>query len=100
MKGIQVGAGLSLVLSAGSLLQPLGWTSPNWADNRLWILFAFVSLLITLGFPRLPYALIIFVLGLIFSAILAGSNGIPAFHLWHPATVIVSRNGLESSQVH
>lgn len=39
VKGIQVGAGLSLVLSAGtSLLGPLGWVSPGWGDNYLWAL--------------------------------------------------------------
>jgi MFS superfamily sulfate permease-like transporter len=67
VKGIQVGAGLSLVLSAGtSLLQPLEWTRPSWADNYFWALFAFLFLLYTTAFTgriRIPYALIIFGLG-------------------------------------
>ncbi|KZF19054.1 sulfate transporter-like protein [Xylona heveae TC161] len=71
VKGIQVGAGLSLILSAGSsLLQPLGWTSPSWADNLLWALFAFVFLLFASMFPRTPYALLITVLGLVLGIIL------------------------------
>lgn len=91
VKGIQMGAGLSLVLSAGSsLLQPLGWTSPNWADNRIWAIFAFISLLVTFGFPRVPYALIVVMLGLVLSASLAGANDLPAFKFWHPAILVVS----------
>lgn len=97
VKGIQVGAGLSLVLSAGSsLLQPLGWTSPNWVDNRLWALFAFISLLATLGFPRIPYALIIFTLGILFSIFLAGVNDLPALKLWHPITIVPSLAALKT----
>ncbi|KAK0635632.1 hypothetical protein B0T17DRAFT_50910 [Bombardia bombarda] len=76
VKGIQLGAGLSLVISAGGgLLRPLGWTGPSGWDNRLWALGAFVALLLTqrggggggfisLGRRRgVPYALGVFVLG-------------------------------------
>jgi len=85
VKGIQVGAGLSLVLSAGtSLLQPLGWTTPKVADNLLWALFAFVALLLTQKTPKVPYALLIFILGLGLSFFIAGTNGLPSFKIWHP----------------
>jgi hypothetical protein len=68
VKGIQVGAGLSLCLSAGSsLLSPLSWTGPWWGDNLLWALAAALFLLFTLAYPKLPYALIVFVVGIIFS---------------------------------
>ncbi|KAI9730637.1 MAG: hypothetical protein M1818_008119 [Claussenomyces sp. TS43310] len=91
VKGIQLGAGLSLVISAGtSLLQPLGWTSPNWADNRLWALFAFLSLLFTQLFPRLPYALMIFILGLVFSASLVGLQDLPSPRIWRPQVLVPS----------
>lgn len=76
VKGIQMGAGLQLVVgAAGGLLQPLGWTSPG-GDNLLWVLAAFVALLVTTtaawgsggggkgSVPRLPYALGVFVMGL------------------------------------
>lgn len=70
VKGIQVGAGLSLCLSAGStLLGPLGWTGPSWADNLLWALFAFLALLFSMPFPRFPYALAVFVLGLVLAIV-------------------------------
>lgn len=68
VKGIQVGAGLSLCLSAGTkMLAPLSWTGPLWSDNLLWALAAAVLLLFTFAFPRMPYALIVFTIGLVLS---------------------------------
>lgn len=91
VKGIQVGAGLSLVLSAGStLLQPLGWTTPNAGDNLLWALFAFLLLLTTQTVPRFPYALLVFLLGLGISIFIAGLHNLPSFALWHPQTFLPS----------
>ncbi|TVY89227.1 Molybdate transporter, partial [Lachnellula willkommii] len=91
VKGIQVGAGLSLVISAGtSLLQPLGWITPNAGDNLIWAIFAFLALLATQKLPKVPYALLIFVLGLVLSAILAGSRNAPSFAIWHPRTFVPS----------
>jgi hypothetical protein len=89
VKGIQVGAGLSLVLSAGSsLLQKLGWTTPNAFDNLLWAIFAFLALLMTQRSPKVPYALLIFVLGLVFSICIAGAGNLPAFRIWHPSVFV------------
>lgn len=85
IKGIQVGAGLSLVISAGgSLLQPLGWTSPSWADNLLWSLFAFVVLLMTHQVSRFPYALVMFSLALMLSLCITGSDHLPSLSIWRP----------------
>jgi hypothetical protein len=85
VKGIQVGAGLSLILSAGtSLLQPLGWSSPNWADNLSWALLAFISLLFTMPFARFPYALVMFITGIILSTMIAGPDALPSLQLWRP----------------
>jgi hypothetical protein len=56
VKGIQVGAGLSLCLSAGTkMLAPLSWTGPWWGDNLLWAIAAVVLLLFTFAYPKLPY---------------------------------------------
>ena len=89
VKGIQVGAGLSLVLSAGTtLLQPLGWTTPKVADNLIWAIFAFLALLLTQKTPKVPYALVIFILGLVLSFFIAGSSGLPSFRIWHPTTFV------------
>jgi hypothetical protein len=68
VKGIQIGAGLSLCLSAGSsMLTPLTWTGPWWGDNLLWVVAAVILLLFTFAYPRLPYAIIVFGVGILFS---------------------------------
>lgn len=86
-----MGAGLSLVISAGTtLLQPLEWVTPNWADNRLWALFAFLALLVTQRIKKIPYALIIFTLGLIFTIVLAGRSNLPNFKIWRPRVYVPS----------
>lgn len=70
VKGIQVGAGLSLCLSAGTtMLKPLSWTGPWWGDNVLWAIAAAFLLLATVAYPKLPYALIVFSIGLLLSAL-------------------------------
>lgn len=97
VKGIQVGAGLSLVISAGTaLLQPLGWITPNAFDNLLWAFFAFFALLVTLQVPKVPYALLMFILGLVFSIVIAGTNNLPSFKLWHPRVYIPSWRSFET----
>jgi MFS superfamily sulfate permease-like transporter len=88
VKGIQVGAGLSLVISAGSsLLVPLRWTGPSWTDNHIWTLFAFLFLLFSTAYTRIhiPFALIITVIGVIL-AILTPNNPHEHFewHVWNP----------------
>jgi hypothetical protein len=94
VRGIQMGAGFALVISAGtSLLKPLGWTSPNWSDNWLWAMAAFIFLLISSLIPRVPYALLVFILGLTLSGIHLStshpSSQTPSsFHTWHPQLYI------------
>lgn len=94
VKGIQFGAGLSLVISAGtSLLRPLPWGFlGNPFDNRVWALAAFAALVATQKLPRFPYALLVFLAGLVLATVaLAVGRGDrdhgehpPAFGLWHP----------------
>ncbi|KAJ5884837.1 hypothetical protein N7495_009347 [Penicillium taxi] len=90
IKGIQVGAGLSLVISAGgSVLGSLGWISPSWADNRIWALAAFIALVINNVYRRVPYALALFALGLVFAIICTALAGhLPRFAVWHPYIVL------------
>ncbi|GKT50923.1 molybdate transporter 1 [Colletotrichum spaethianum] len=89
VKGIQLGAGLSLVMAAGSsLLRDLHWTHPV-VDNRLWALAAFLVLIFTQRLPRFPYALCVFALSLVFAfiAILTehgGSHGLGVSGVWEP----------------
>jgi hypothetical protein len=91
VKGIQVGAGLSLVISAGtSLLRPLGWTSPSAGDNLIWCIFAFLALLSTQRFLRIPYALLVFLLGLVLSIFITQNGNLPSLRIWHPHVYIPS----------
>ncbi|KAF4595312.1 sulfate transporter [Ophiocordyceps camponoti-floridani] len=90
VKGIQLGAGLSLILGAGtSLLQPLGWVRPV-LDNRVWALFAFLVLIATQRWSRFPYALCFFLLAMVFALItvLSSEGSLPRFHFWHPRHVM------------
>lgn len=87
VKGIQMGAGLTLVVSAGtSLLRPLGWAAPP-LDNRLWALAAFLGLVATQRRPRFPYALLVTLVA-VASAVAAVAasrpGGLPALTPWHP----------------
>jgi MFS superfamily sulfate permease-like transporter len=92
VKGIQVGAGLSLILSAGAkAMKELSWAGPSWNDNYLWVITAFVVLLISGRLPRIPYALLILILGLVLAAVelggLAGDHG-PGYQIWKPYTQV------------
>ncbi|KAK5987421.1 Molybdate transporter 2 [Cladobotryum mycophilum] len=89
VKGIQLGAGLSLILGAGSsLLQPLQWIHPV-LDNRIWALIAFFALILTQRIPRFPYALSFLVLALLFSLIQVATShhSLPWFDIWRPKFV-------------
>lgn len=89
VKGIQVGAGLSLAISAGStLIQPLAWHTPA-LDNRLWAAAAFLILVTATLIPRLPYALLVFLLGLVLAA--SQTTASQASTLWHPHPFIPSK---------
>ncbi|KAF5023833.1 hypothetical protein F66182_4091 [Fusarium sp. NRRL 66182] len=90
VKGIQLGAGLSLILGAGSsLLQPLHWAHPAF-DNRIWALAAFLVLIGTQKLPRFPYALLFFLLALLlaFLQVAISHESLPWFCIWHPRFVM------------
>ncbi|KAM0278938.1 hypothetical protein ACHAQH_004905 [Verticillium albo-atrum] len=102
VKGIQLGAGLSLVMSAGSKLPALHWIDPI-LDNRLWGLAAFVVLVATQTMPRFPYALSVFVLSLvlaILSVVLShgGWAALPGLHLWKPRYILGFYDPTRSSE--
>lgn len=89
VKGIQVGAGLSLAISAGtSLIKPLGWASPA-SDNRIWAIAAFILLVFATLAPKVPYALLIFTFGLVLAATIPPRASSPTHthhaNLWHPS---------------
>ncbi|KAF7543866.1 hypothetical protein G7046_g9914 [Stylonectria norvegica] len=99
VKGIQLGAGLSLILGAGSsLLQPLHWLNPV-LDNRVWAIFAFIALIGTQKLPRFPYALFFFTLALLlaFIQVLVSQHSLPWFHVWHPRFLMPKWGGAGDS---
>lgn len=102
VKGIQFGAGLSLVISAGSgMLASLSWGARDPFDNRLWALAAFLLLIFTARTPRrFPYALVVFVVGVVLSVVAIATSTTPAgtgtgrrgphlpgWEIWHPFTM-------------
>jgi MFS superfamily sulfate permease-like transporter len=93
VKGIQVGAGLSLAISAGTaLIQPLAWHTPA-LDNRIWAAAAFLLLVVAALVPRFPYALLVFLLGLVLALSQAPATGSPSHNaaLWSPHPFIPSK---------
>jgi MFS superfamily sulfate permease-like transporter len=67
----------------------LGWISPSWADNRIWAVAAFVALLLTNIYRRVPYALVVLVLGLMFAIVRTTLAGhMPDFEVWHPFALV------------
>ncbi|KAF2099722.1 hypothetical protein NA57DRAFT_25849, partial [Rhizodiscina lignyota] len=81
VKGIQMGAGLSLCLSAGEkMLVPLGWRGTWWGDNLIWAIVATLVVLASEvgslrgGASRIPAALVIFVAGLLLAFIRLHTN--------------------------
>ncbi|KAI7185934.1 hypothetical protein D0869_01575 [Hortaea werneckii] len=88
VKGIQVGAGFALVINAGSsLILPLDWASSGW-DNRIWAIGAFLALAIASLMPRLPYALVVFSVGILIAGIVVASSPHHGdFHagIWSPS---------------
>lgn len=91
VKGIQFGAGLQLVISGGgAMISALPWVAHRPWDNRLWALAAFLLLLFTARRPRrFPYALIVFLAGLVLAlaATLTADDDarLPRFRVWHPS---------------
>ncbi|KAI2640116.1 hypothetical protein GGS21DRAFT_505299 [Xylaria nigripes] len=92
IKGIQFGAGLSLVISAGtSLLRNLmpAWHEP--LDNHIWAFTAFVLLILTQRSSRFPFAFLIFVVGVVISIIRVAISDklvMPRLHIWHPYFIL------------
>ncbi|KAK5628642.1 hypothetical protein RRF57_004357 [Xylaria bambusicola] len=92
IKGIQFGAGLSLVIFSGSsLLQKLNpaWEQP--LDNHAWAFAAFLLLILTQRRTRFPFALIMFVIGLAIALVrvaVSREMNMPRLHIWNPYFIL------------
>ncbi|KAK6329763.1 hypothetical protein TWF696_003626 [Orbilia brochopaga] len=95
IKGIQMGAGLSLVLNAGATLMKLSWDAHS-ADNYIVVLLAWILLCFTSRHQQFPYALLVFALGM-FLVITVGGIDVPqpGWNLpsWMPPTGADVANG-------
>ncbi|GAM85645.1 hypothetical protein ANO11243_036520 [Dothideomycetidae sp. 11243] len=101
VRGIQVGAGLSLVISAGTgMLQPLGWTAPSWADNRLWALGGFFILLFAHLRPAIPAALLLTATGLLLASATQHTHDRQGHIIWHPDLVVPSPATFRHAALH
>jgi hypothetical protein len=69
--GLQLGAGIQLIIKAQKMVASLDWiiTSKNWADNNMWVLLSFVFVIACYRTRKIPAALILFLIGLIFAFI-------------------------------
>lgn len=92
IKGIQVGTGLSLIISAGNLYPYYDRTG----TNAIVLVLAFLALLASSTFRRVPYALIVLLLGII-SVISTdwlypgwGEDFRPDFSIWRPYAFVPS----------
>lgn len=81
-KGLQLGTGIQLIIKAHKLVPSLAWKidSSNWADNNTWILLSFLFV-VACYHTKVPSALILFLIGLIFALILmyatSAGDGLP-----------------------
>ncbi|CAO3686554.1 unnamed protein product [Rhizopus stolonifer] len=76
IKGLQLGTAVQLIIKAHNLVAGLHWkiTESNWADNNMWVLLSFVFVVMCYQ-TRIPSALILFLIGLLFALILMfGTN--------------------------
>ena len=94
VKGIQVGTGLSLAMSAGRLYRP----GPG---NLVILVTAFVGLLLSARLKRVPYALILFVVGVLCVVYQSADRSDPRYRnwphlsIWKPTTSVPSTAAFE-----
>jgi MFS superfamily sulfate permease-like transporter len=93
VRGIQVGAGLQLVVSVGQkMVSGMGWVRPRWSDNFVWMIAAFAFLVVCAAVERrqtvVPFALVVTVVGVVLAVLPAHhrnqDEGLRLPVLWHP----------------
>ncbi|KAK3301308.1 uncharacterized protein B0H64DRAFT_450071 [Chaetomium fimeti] len=89
IKGIQLGAGLRLVTSGAGLILPLSWLTPA-LDSRLSTAVFFLALFLTQRAPRFPYALLLFLLGLLTTLLLLPTTFPNTNHYSSPLLPIIT----------
>lgn len=92
IKGIQAGTGLSLIIYGGNLVTAaLGLSAAHNVIIIVVVLLAFLALLASPAFPRLPFALLILVVGIIKSLPEGVDRKAPfGFGIWKPYVTVPS----------
>lgn len=92
IKGIQAGTGLSLIIYGGTLV--IAGLDSFWTNNALLIVvvvLAFLALLASPAFPRVPFALLLLVIGIIKSLPAGIDRKAPfGFGIWKPHVTVPS----------
>jgi MFS superfamily sulfate permease-like transporter len=93
IRGIQLGAGLMLIIKAADLVRKSGsWggSSWKWNDNYEWAILSFMFVFVFYSTKRIPTALILFIFGLITALIkVFGSNStLPSVSFNYPEIVV------------
>lgn len=85
--GLQLGTAVQLIIKAHNLIPGLKWTidKSNWANNNTWVLLAFIFVVACYR-TRIPSALILFCIGLIFALVLMFATS-AGDHLPRPSVI-------------
>ena len=92
IKGIQLGAGISMAITAGATLGELELNSNLWYDNLFWAIGAFIILYGTCRWPRrCPFAILVFVVGGLFAGVQLARSGeqLPHFGIQNPFILVI-----------
>ncbi|CAG8617222.1 7777_t:CDS:2 [Acaulospora morrowiae] len=93
IRGIQLGAGITLIIKAVDLVQKNGsWggSSWKWNDNYEWSIVSFIFVFTFYSSKRMPTALILFVIGLIIALvkIFKSNSALPSILFNYPEIVV------------
>ncbi|CAG8548494.1 19692_t:CDS:2 [Racocetra fulgida] len=96
IRGIQLGAGITLIIKSADLVRQRGsWggSSWQWSDNYEWAILAFIFVFIFYSSRRIPTALILFIFGLIVAIIkVSVSNDkskLPSISFNYPDVIVI-----------
>ncbi|KAF0475949.1 sulfate transporter [Gigaspora margarita] len=107
IRGIQLGAGITLIIKAAALVNQRskwGGSSWEWSDNYEWALISFIFVFIFYSSRRIPTALILFILGLIIALVKAiNKKTLPSISFNYPEvdvpTLTEFKNGFLSASL-
>ncbi|CAG8584806.1 27145_t:CDS:2 [Gigaspora margarita] len=107
IRGIQLGAGITLIIKAAALVNQRskwGGSSWEWSDNYEWALISFIFVFIFYSSRRIPTALILFILGLIIALVKAiNKKSLPSISFNYPEvdvpTLTEFKNGFLSASL-